>query len=124
MELLWNCRECNSVTNDGWLTLPGAELYKALDALKASDELSKKADGVYTAADLMALPDGGEWSVICRGCYKDEMESAADYDIDLDRIGSYKDALDWTLHLMEKSWFPNTNWEETIRSATPETLDA
>lgn len=124
MELVWNCRECNKVANDGWLTLPSAEFHKAMDAVAANKKFNETHEGFFTLEDLMELPDGGSWSVICRGCYTEDMEGVADYDIELGRIASYKDALDWTLHLMEKNWFPHTNWEQAIRSASAETLDA
>lgn len=124
MELIWDCRECKKIANDGWLTLPSVEFHKAMNALAAYKEFGTKNDGPSTVADLMALPDGGTWSVICRDCYTEDMEGMADYDIELDRISSHKDALDWTLHLMEKNWFPYTNWEEVLRSAIAENLDA
>jgi hypothetical protein len=124
MELLWDCRECEKIVNDGWLSLPSVEFHKALDAVSAYEKFGTKNGGSYTVAELMKLPDGGSWSVICRECYTEDMEGIADYDIALDRIGSYKDALDWTFHLMEKNWFPYTNWEETLRAAIAEDLDA
>jgi hypothetical protein len=123
-EVLWMCDHCNKIASEGWVWLRGAEMNKAYDALLASDELDKKSNGVYSMADLMNLPEGGEWSITCSKCYKEDMERMNDYDISIDRISTVHDVLDWTLHLMKKNWFEYTNWEELVRGAIPAKLDA
>ena len=37
------------------------------------------------------------------------------YIITTDRFDTLGKALDWTLHMMEKAWFPSTDWVETVR---------
>ncbi|MBI2836210.1 MAG: hypothetical protein HYX85_00760 [Chloroflexi bacterium] len=43
-------------------------------------------------------------------CLRDGM-----YDIDYSRFDSAAKALSWTLHLMEKEWVQETDWEAAVR---------
>lgn len=123
-EVFWMCDHCNKIASEGWVWLRGAEVNKAYEAMEASTELNKRTGGVYSLAELMELPDGGKWSIICSDCYKEDMERMNDYDIPIDRISTVNDVLDWTFHLMKKNWFEYTNWEELVRGAIPAKLDA
>jgi hypothetical protein len=123
-EVIWLCNDCETIAEDGWVWLPGLEMDKAVEALQAAKEFSDSHPKFYTVEELLALPDGGEWSVICTECYEDDMERMNDYDISLERISTVKDILDWTFHLSKKNWFEHTNWEDFVRGAIPENLDA
>lgn len=40
----------------------------------------------------------------------------AGYDIAYSRFDTISKALSWTLHLMEKNWFPSTAWEQAVKA--------
>ena len=128
-ELQWKCDVCDNVignSSDGWVYITQEEILRAYEVDKAWRDFDEETSGkVYTIDALINLPTYSVWSTACRECFDSgkvvEVES---YDIEVDRISTYKDALDWTLHLMEKDWFHRTNWDSTVREASKATLDA
>lgn len=126
-EVNWICRHCDKMTEDGWVWLRGAEMNKAVEAMTIYDKREHDSYGkfnVVTIEEILSLPDGGKWSVICNKCYRDDMERMNDYDIGIERISTIKDVLDWTFHLSKKNWFEYTDWEDFVRKAIPEKMDA
>jgi hypothetical protein len=52
----------------------------------------------------------GRWRPMCGPCMDDVMC----YTVDYDRMKSIEQALDWTLHLSQKTWYPRTNWPSVM----------
>jgi hypothetical protein len=46
------------------------------------------------------------WRPMCVTCADNIMSYVVDYD----RLKTVRQALDWTLHLSEKTWYPQTDW--------------
>ena len=70
---------------------------------------------------IMSAPEEGRWTVLCQRCSRkagdnEPLDNAA-YAIELNRADTWQKLMDWTIHLMEKNWFPYTNWSQIMRNA-------
>lgn len=55
------------------------------------------------------------WLWLCSFCAcSNDVGSRYFYQIEEERISTVSEALEWTLHLAQKNWFLNTNWQETL----------
>lgn len=127
-DLLWTCDKCQDLTGeDGFIILTGEEMNQALlcqEAQIASDVATHNEGGfrALSLIDLMSTPRSGEWTSLCKKHSLELPDSG--YYFSIDRIQSYADALDWTLHLSEKNWFQFTNWTRFLRNRTTSRVDA
>ena len=128
-ELQWKCDVCKNVIGDdwaGWLYITQEEVDRAYEVDKAWHEFNESTNGKsFTLDDLSRMPDRAKWSVGCQQCFEaGKLIEVNSYDIEVSRIATYKDALDWTLHLMEKEWLHRSDWDNRIREASKVALDA
>lgn len=70
---------------------------------------------IYSGPDLYAFRTA-RWKPLCDPC-ADRVPSL--YLIEYDRLHTVEQALDWTLHLCEKVWFPATDWPTVMRAHFP-----
>ncbi len=88
------------------------------DAINKAEEARRKWDsessdiGVFST-QFGELPQPALWMWGHRGCT--DQDGANEYWIDAERFAMPADALAWTLHLLEKTWFRATDWETLVR---------
>ena len=58
---------------------------------------------------------GTHWTCWHREC--DPNPEAATYWIEVDRIDTWAEVVEWTSHLAEKRWFHDTDWHTVMREA-------
>ena len=58
------------------------------------------------------------WEVLCDKCRPADHDCYMCYWFEVGRIDNWAKLIDWTSHLMEKTWLVYTNWDKFIRSAT------
>jgi hypothetical protein len=99
---------------------PSIGLAVSYRAINAVERYSRQQDRkeVMDLNDLLALPEA-LWKPVCPTC-----ADKGTYCIDYDRIQTVEQALDWTLHLSGKTWFPSTNWREVMYGLFPKVRDA
>ena len=105
-KLNWTCDECGGSSKADWVILTGIQLDKALNYNEV------------TGLDK----DLGSWSAMCTDHAQKFPETG--YFFEAKRINTRAKALDWTLHLLEKGWLQNTNWNEFLRSKLTVDVDA
>ena len=110
----WRCDVCRELIADGegYLTVDLAatvEAERAVVAIRREHETRK----YLTGADLTAYPDRVEWETLHRGC--DPHIDRPDYTIEVERIRTLSDLLDWNTHLHGKSWLDVTTWDRFIQ---------
>jgi hypothetical protein len=116
------CDICNGLIADGegsiWLR--SADLVHAERVTTAREEgrHTKQRDG--SAASPGAQPSGlretAEWNVTHSVC--DPGADAAIYRFEVHQCRTWAGLVNWTAHLMEKSWLRHTDWIELLRSAS------
>lgn len=116
--IVWICAECGEpIENEsGYIELPNSERrrYKIEQAeWEATHPRHNEPFAVYSGGDLLSMPDDCKWHAIHRACDPDP--DGGGYWFDIERARTQLQVLDWTLHLMEKSWIDETNWTEFVR---------
>lgn len=71
-------------------------------------------DGAVSIAELLSLPAIALWMIHHDRCRPDESDG---YDIDVEQVRTYRGLLEWTAHLLPKTWLSDTNWASVIRGA-------
>ncbi|MEU3341966.1 hypothetical protein [Streptomyces sp. NPDC006668] len=66
-------------------------------------------DGLIS--DFGDYPETVRWQAHHRSCAPE----AGSYDIPASEIRSWEQLLDWTAHLMEKTWLSCTDWDDVLR---------
>lgn len=120
-ELDWACDECGGSAKASWVILTGIQFNKALeyDRVHSTNEISRP----ISLDELMKLDDDrGTWSAMCLDHAGKFPEGG--YYFETSRIDTHAKALDWTLHLLEKGWLQNTDWDSFLRSKVSQELDA
>jgi len=107
--LVWECDACRGPVADGagWLTIRYDDIGEFRRAEAVSER--KHSDGW----NLLELPRPVVWHVWHKACDPDI--GSSDYCIDIERIRSVADLLEWTSHLMENTWLPLTTWRDVLR---------
>ncbi|MGW1643176.1 hypothetical protein [Streptomyces lavendulae] len=78
-------------------------------------ERTDAADGSITFGgdDIFGYPEKVRWQAHHARC--DPAPGGGAYDIPAAKIRSWEQLLDWTAHLMEKSWLSHTDWDDCLR---------
>lgn len=119
--LEWLCQECDLPIPDGEGVL--YMLRDDLDDAKTDLELWTVLNpGTrYTARQLISRPEPASWRVVHARCFGVDWQISA-YAIEVERVRTYGQLLNWTAHLMDKEWIMLTDWAEIIaaRSEDPD----
>jgi hypothetical protein len=110
------CDLCADVVSprDGYLWVDLAEVSRVTQQVEAW-EIEHPASEPMTGENLRTRPQVARWRVTHTSCEPGPRESR--YDIELDRIVSFRDLAGWTLHLMQKPWLRHTDWDELAEAA-------
>ncbi len=65
--------------------------------------------------DLLAFPEEVRWQANHEEC--DPARDGSHYRIPAFKLRTRADLLDWTAHVMEKTWLPSTDWRDLLREA-------
>ena len=117
-EILWECDVCKTAVEGHagslWVSMAGVAEAEAERRRWEADNPGP----VYTGADLLHLPTRAHWRVthhVCAGA------TASAYEIGLHRIQTFGHVVNWTAHLMGKSWLSHTDWEYLLGRLAPDT---
>lgn len=66
----------------------------------------------YLTIPRDALDGAADWRVLHSGC---DLEEPGMYVIEVERIRGLGQALEWTSHLMGKTWVQRSNWDDLMR---------
>lgn len=83
-----------------------------------SSHLTQSPAGViasYSLAAMLDLPERASWLVHCSACNPHDDDCWGCYWFSLDRCHTAAKLLDWTSHLMSKSWLSDTDWQDLIQ---------
>lgn len=70
---------------------------------------------VFHVSDLLTLPERVHWK-----WHHSKCNGQSSYWIDACRFDTVEKVLQWTIHLMDKTWFQLTDWREVIHRFYPE----
>lgn len=123
----WTCDECGKIIarNTGYLCVDDRAAY-SLDRERTKRRIEvesreQKFDGfvLWTGEDLeyAHVDDDVRWHAFHRAC--DPEPDRGDYWIDIERVETFGDLLEWNAHLHEKNWVGVTDWPEFIIRAAP-----
>ncbi|MER6319275.1 hypothetical protein ABT237_36805 [Streptomyces sp. NPDC001581] len=102
--------------DDGYLWVDTAEVRRTEEAVRAwEEERTDAVDGSlsFSGDDIFGYPGKVRWRAHHALCDPAPGEGA--YDIPAAKIRSWEQLLDWTAHLMEKSWLLHTDWDDFLR---------
>jgi hypothetical protein len=117
------CEACNKPMGDGDATYGNLWIRKAdwIDYTQAYADWKAKyvteLDGggqSVTGAGLIAHPETVAWRALHSTCDNGEDDL---YSIPSSKLSTWADLVEWTAHLMEKTWLADTNWREHISGA-------
>ncbi|WP_284762820.1 hypothetical protein [Arthrobacter sp. efr-133-R2A-63] len=110
---VWTCHYCKKSIRDGagYVDVPGADVYRLEKA-----EQTWREDHPYggTLKELLGLPNPAAWVATHTKC--DPHPEKGSYRFDVAEARTTEDILDWTLHLMDKTWMEFTDWTDFIRN--------
>jgi len=116
-QLVWTCDECGRPIRDGdgWVTIGYADIRAYRVAAADWERRHPRGDGwrILSLGEYEDFPNPVRWHVWHRRCDPDI--TSEDYFIDIDRIRTVAQLLEWSSHLMEKTWFANTTWKDVLR---------
>lgn len=117
--LAWICQACGFPIADGagYLHVDLAKIGQ-YEAAEAAFKDEHRQDGLlaYSASEWFdAMPPTPRWRIHHRAC--DPYLDAADYWIGVETVRTHAGLLDWTAHLLGKSWLQSTTWDDLIRHA-------
>ena len=118
--LEWSCDICETPIgdDDGYITVSDHEIrrYKTeVSTWNAAHPKNQDGLTIRPLSDWNDYPERVRWRVLHRGC--DPNPKSVDYWIGVERIRTYPRVLEWTAHLMEKTWLPDTTWRHILRRA-------
>lgn len=117
--LTWTCQVCGFPIADraGYLHVDLAKVGQHEAAKIAFEDKHRQGGFVgYSAAEWIdEMPPMPRWRIHHRACDPDP--DATDYCIDVESARTHASLLDWTAHLLEKSWLRSTTWDDLIRDA-------
>lgn len=121
--LSFRCDSCHQpipASRPGWIHLTAEEERRAWATERAWEDFeyrrrrdAENAGRVLVLTGLSDMPRTapGRWTVTCDGCTADD----GGYGFTTDRCSTVAELLDWTLHLLGKSWGGHTDWESFAR---------
>lgn len=112
--LEWECERCGFPIADGAGYL-AIDLHEASTAEVLEAEWHERhRDSIgATLAELMTLPEPARWVIAHDKC--SPLPDGPYYCIDIERAKTAAHLLNWTAHLMSKTWLSATNWDDLIR---------
>lgn len=113
--LEWRCSICRSPIDDedGYVELPSIEMVRHRGEMARWKETHPPGPwGLITASALREYPNEPHWWIIHRQCDPDT--EGGGYWIGVERIRTLVQLLQWTQHLMGKTWFAETDWGDAI----------
>lgn len=120
MTIRFTCEHCARPVHQarGGLRLYDDELTTAEAASLAHQAAQTAAETILdplafalTVDDLLRPPPPAKWHIEHHRCAS---TTGRAYEITTDRITTVADALDWTIHLMDKPWIGHTDWSDFI----------
>lgn len=101
--------------DDGYLWVNTTEVRRTEEFVRAWEAERTDTDGSlsFSGGDIFDYPEKVRWQAHHARC--DPAPDAGAYDIPVAKIRSWEQLLDWTAHLMEKSWLPHTDWDDCLR---------
>lgn len=114
--MIWLCDDCHKpiVGNTGYFRVSHEDIARHDDAARAWEaKYAHKA--AVTLEELCEHPRPARWTFHHDGCRPDGNGHA--YSADIARVGTFRAALQWTAHLMEKNWLDSTDWRAVIERA-------
>lgn len=120
-QLVWRCDTCRQPITplaDGYLQVDHHDIAEYRRALaeweqRVTDANPPGALRVVSGTLLGERPNPAKWRVTCKSCDPDP-EGASLYWFSLDRAATWPELTDWTAHLLEKNWLPQTNWRSVL----------
>ncbi len=113
--LVWSCDECGKpiANGAGWITIRYSEIGAFRRAEAEWEKRHPDSWAPINLGDLFDFPEPVRWHVWHRRCDPDV--GSTDYAIDIERIRTVPQLLEWSSHLMEKTWLPSTTWKDVLR---------
>lgn len=107
----WICDVCKSPIDN---TLGG--VWISHDHIRKAME-PQRPQSLMTVSEIMArLEDGSTWRITHDRCApRDTLDDS--YWLPVESLRTDTTLLNWTAHLLSKSWLPNTDWDDVIRQA-------
>lgn len=110
----WTCRNCGFPVS----STPQGVIYIDMAEVRAAEDYFDSLDGTVPLADLFD-PDQPDptWKTAHIACLPDDAHL---YCVPLEEADTPVKLLEWTAHLMGKTWISVTNWDAHIRAAAQE----
>jgi hypothetical protein len=117
-QITWTCAECRQPIEDGtgYIHIDLAAVMAVETAAHEWTAKHETPEGAIflTGADLFDYPTAAGWTTHHADC--DPHPDSNDYWFDVARARTHAQLLDWTAHLMGKTWLEHTNWANLIRA--------
>ena len=113
---VWRCDVCARpvADDDGYLCVDNYEAVRRRDVWREDRERRREAGHPsVTLAELTRMPGPVGWEVLHRTC--DPRPDTGDYWIDVGRLRTLPDLLEWNAHLHEKNWTDHTDWDRFLQ---------
>jgi hypothetical protein len=115
----WFCDYCGERTPDGYLFVPDGDsqrFYAEKESWEARHDRPGDGLRLLSATDLASYPAGIRWSVACWDCIEgDSSLKACDYSVALSTATTWEELLGWAAHLMGKTWFADSDFDDVLR---------
>lgn len=128
LDLVWICDECDGPIANGFgyldvrlRDIAGTRGLPDLPERYEGDDFERDYEGAsndnedegpLTFSSLMDRPDAAEWRALHASCGPEPDEPS--YCINVGRIRTWPQVLNWTAHLMGKGWLKDTDWDELL----------
>jgi hypothetical protein len=120
--ITWLCNVCGQPikAKTGYLTADwGRALQQYWDAKKRDRQRWNETEArgerfvAFNVSELLDAPGPVSWQALHRDCDPDPERD--DYWFGVERADTLAKVMNWTAHLMEKNWLPETNWRHLLR---------
>lgn len=105
------CQTCGKPIDEGHLGID-TQPVTAYEAAAVAWEAEHGDAGPL--AELLTHPEEPQWAAHCEACEPD----TCGYCIQAGELATYKGLIKWTAHLMGKSWFAHTDWDDMLEKLT------
>lgn len=115
VEVEYVCGVCGRPVEDGQGSL--YVRWSDLAEQRQIEEERKQRQGPGRPLDVAAMfrwPGWAMWHIQHDACRPDESDG---YDISVEQVRTLHGLLEWTEHLMDKRWLPQTNWPAILQGA-------
>lgn len=113
--ITYHCDECGQPVagRDGWVTLDERQAHETATRRRQWGQ-DNPGPSYNAAALILDYPEGAPWRV-----YHADCDPGPDgYWFHVGEVDTPGGLLDWTLHLLGKPWFEDTDWPEFVRRHT------